>query len=127
MIRLTGDNGEIEIEVLDYQDPSAECRDDRNWLNCSVRAHIGSARFEVGCMIQTYDVRHLYEELQSGSELFVWSFPEDDISLEFGIKTGFTLMSGLNIAKVAMKKRLPRHSTLSSPEREKSFAKASVI
>lgn len=99
MLKLIGEKSGIEIEVLDYQDPSAECRDDRNWLNCSVRAHIGSARFEVGCMIQTYDVRHLYEELQSGSELFVWSFPEDDISIEFGMKNGV-----LSIAKFRYRK-----------------------
>ncbi len=99
MLKLIGEKSGIEIEVLDYQDPSAECRDDRNWLNCNVRAHIGCARLEVDCMIQTYDVRYLYEGLQGTSESFVWSFPEDEISIEFGMKNGV-----LSIAKFRYRK-----------------------
>jgi len=88
MIKLIGENNGIEIEVLDYQDPSAECRDDRNWLNSSVRVYAGGARLDVTCMIQTYDIEHLLEGLQTASQSFVWSFPEDDIAIEFVMSSG---------------------------------------
>ena len=88
MIKFVGDNGRIEIDALDYQDVSAANCDDRNWLTCRILACLGDFRFTANCAIQTYDIQNLYELFQSKRQSFSWSFPEDDIVIEFCVNEG---------------------------------------
>ena len=88
MIKFVGDNGRIEIEVLDYKDASADNCEDKNWLICRISACLGDCGFVANCAIQTYDIQNLYELFKSKQKSFGWSLPDDDIVIEFCLNDG---------------------------------------
>ena len=88
MIKFVGDNGRIEIEVLDYKDASADNCEDKNWLTCRISACLGSFCFVANCAIQTYDIQNLYELFKSKKNSFGWSLPDDDIVIDFCLNDG---------------------------------------
>lgn len=85
MISIYGSDGKIDIEILGYQNASASCKDDCNWLDCKISVVFSDVVITARCAIQTYDIIELYEKLKVGNRTFKWTLPENDASLEFVI------------------------------------------
>lgn len=86
MLKLIGDNGRIEVAVLDYLHEDAGHSEDRNWLTCRISACLGGFCFTANCAIQTYDIQHLHELFQSQRQAFSWLLPDDDVTIEFCVE-----------------------------------------
>lgn len=99
-IEIAGHGASLKVEVLGYENPSAQDLSDANWLSCNVLARIGSFSGNFNGSFTTYDFVQFRDELrellkeQSGTASFLTDEEQLRLRVEVG-RTGIARIEGV--------------------------------
>jgi hypothetical protein len=64
-ISICGDSGRLMIQVLGYENPAADNKEDANWLSCRLVLTVGPFRTDLAVSFTTYDFPQFLRELKA--------------------------------------------------------------
>ena len=106
-----GEAGHITVEVVGYENPSAQGVPDANWLRARVQLKLGGCEMQAEAALTTHDLKRFLDELEAALSRLGGSASlathEDSINLHIELtKTGRARVSGelreLRMAKVRL-------------------------
>lgn len=63
-IEIRGHGGHLRVEVLGYENPSAQDLSDANWLSCDVLVEVSAFSGNISCSFSTQDFIQFRDELR---------------------------------------------------------------
>ena len=97
---IRGDEGQLRLEILDYENTQAQTIHDANWLRVAVDVKAGPFSGSIGLALSAVELKTLYLELSRATETLTGSIDftsmEGNLCLkvDFG-RTGVVLMRGV--------------------------------
>jgi hypothetical protein len=92
LVVLSGDGGQVQIEVHDYERPESTNGSDANWLVCRCGVAVREFSCDVSLSVAAEDFVRFYRELNEAVRLLkgaaVFTTMEDGLQLEIKFKSG---------------------------------------
>ena len=120
-IEIAGHGGYLKIEILEYENPSAQDLSDANWLSCNVIARVGAFSSSLNASFTTHDFVQFRNELQElmAKQKSTASFITDEEQLSLRVDMGNAGI--VSVEGTLQTYDMPRASLVFSFESDMSF------
>lgn len=121
VIEILGESGRVKIEVVRYENPSAQNPSDANWLMCRAEVHVRRFSGQIDAAFTTQDFATFGTRLRSAVKDLngVATFETDENAL--GLAVEFTRTGSARISGILREADRPQTSLTFSFESDQTF------